>query len=226
MPKKTRALKLTDKRGGKPWLKKRGISKYRLNTIDVKKTFLITCEGQTEEMYFKSFPVVTASVKLYPMGCSRTSLVECTKAIVAEESYDEVWCVFDMDVNPDVIGQIGDYNNAIKEARENGFHTAYSNDAFELWFVLHFQYLDQQIGRTSYYKILNDRFGLKHYEKEGKKKSFAAKIYEKLINDQPTALKNAQKLYELMQDKQPYHLQNPVTLVYQLVNELNKYIRP
>lgn len=224
MPKKTRAVKLTDQRGGKPWLKKKGISKYRVDTIDLKRTFLIICEGQTEEMYFKSFPVVTANVKPYPMGCSKSSLVECTKAIVADESYDEVWCVFDMDVKPDVVGQYEDYNNAIMEAQRNGFYTAYSNDAFELWFVLHYQYIDQQHLRTFYYETLNNRFGLDHYEEDGKKRAFAATIYGKLLKHQPTALRNAHRLYEEVKDR-TFHLQNPVTLVYQLVMKLNEHLR-
>jgi len=224
MPKKTRAIKVTDKRANKPWLKKKGISRYPLETIDVRKTFLIVCEGQTEEMYFKSFPVVTATVKSYPLGCSKSTLVECTKEIIGDESYDEVWCVFDMDLKPDVVGQSEDYNEAITEARRCGFKSAYSNDSFELWFVLHYQYIDQQHLRTFYYEALGGHWGLYHYEEEGKKRAFAARIYDRLLPFQPTAIRNAQRLYEEVKDR-PYHLQNPVTLVYELVISLNEHLR-
>jgi len=134
MPKKTSLVKITDIRGEKPWLRKVGISPYPVESIDKKRTFLIVCEGYTEKLYFNSFQVVTAKIKLCPLGCSKTKLVECTIAMVRDEQYDEVWCVFDMDFKPDVLGQFEDYNNAIIMAKQHGFETGYSNDAFELWF--------------------------------------------------------------------------------------------
>jgi len=225
MPKKTRAIKLTDRRGNKPWLKKKGISKYQIDTIEIKRTFLIVCEGQTEELYFRAFPVITARIKACPLGCSKSKLVECTKAIVADESYDEVWCVFDMDVKPDVVGQFEDYNNAIEEAERSGFNTAYSNDAFELWFVLHYQFIDQQQLRTFYYEALGNRWGFRNYDVDGKKRAFANTIYRRTLPDQPTAIRNAQRVFEEVKDIRPYHLQNPVTTAYKLVMALNEHLR-
>jgi hypothetical protein len=172
--------------------------------------------------------VLTASIKLCPLGCSKTKLIECTRSIVNDETFDEVWCVFDMDIKPDVVGQFDDYNNAIRMSQQHGFNAAYSNDAFELWFVLHYQFVDQEHLRIFYFETLGTLWGI-NYERDGKKWGFATTIYQKLATDerssQQTAIRNASRLYENMKDR-PYHLQNPVTLVYKLVTTLNEHLRP
>ncbi|MEK7263972.1 MAG: RloB family protein [Bacteroidota bacterium] len=227
MPKRTSAVKVTDVRSNKPWLKKIGVSKYPVKTIPLKKTFLIVCEGQTEEMYFRSFPVVTAVVKSIQSGSSKKALVDRSKELKKKGDYDEVWCVFDMDYKPDRQGQYDDYNNAIQLALMKGFKCAYSNDAFELWCVLHYDFIEQEHLRTFYYEKLSEYWKF-NYEKHGKERKFSNSIYNKLKEDkkanQLQAIASAKKLYERQEGK-PYHLQNPVTKVYELVESLNKHIR-
>lgn len=227
MPKRTKTVKITDQRGNKPWLKVVGVTKYKIETKEKNKTFLIVTEGQTEELYFKSFPVITATIKPVPLGCSKTTLVSCTKAIVADEKYDEVWCVFDMDIKHDDAGQLEDFNNAVQSALDAGFKCAYSNDAFELWFILHYQYLDQEHNRIFFFEKLREFWKI-NYVKQGKTIVFAKTIYSILQNDprssQAKAITNARKLFRSQKHKS-YHLQNPVTLVYKLVEELNKHLR-
>lgn len=65
----------------------------------MRKTLLIVCEGQTEKCYFESFPVRTVKVEVVNLeGQSKLKLVECAEEMVRGDGYDEVWCVFDMDV--------------------------------------------------------------------------------------------------------------------------------
>lgn len=231
MPKKTQAIKKSDIKGNKPWLKKVGIDIYPVESLDVKKKFLIVCEGQTEELYFKSFPIANASVKPVHLGCSKTALVMCALEMSIED-YDEIWCVFDFDVKLDVSNQKDDFNTAISMAARASTNDckifcAYSNDAFELWFILHYLYLDQQYHRVFFFEKLSELWNI-NYEAHGKERAFALKIYEKLKNEvqanQENAIKNAEKLY-LAVESLPYHEQNPVTTVYQLVRELNKYLK-
>jgi hypothetical protein len=227
MPKKTRSIKKTDIKGKKPWLKKVSTFKYSIESIEKKKRFLILCEGQTEELYFKSFPVYAADIKSVHQGCSKSSLVECVPDYLEGENYDEIWCVFDMDVKGDINGQFEDYNNAIGAATKAGYKCAYSNDSFELWFVLHYQFIDQEQLRTFFFQKLSEYWNM-NYERDGKKRTFAMAIYQKLLNDpdasQTSAIANARKLFEAQKGK-VYHLQNPVTTVYQLVEELNLHLR-
>ena len=79
MPKKTKALKITDIKSEKPWLKKAKASVYEIETREVKKTILIICEGQTEKLYFESFPVLTLTVEAIDLkGESKLKLIEST----------------------------------------------------------------------------------------------------------------------------------------------------
>ncbi|WP_339837261.1 RloB family protein [uncultured Maribacter sp.] len=226
MGKKTKAIKETDIRGNKPWLKKVGLTSYKEETKEPNKTFLIVCEGQTEALYFESFPTISAEVKTYGMGCSHTTLADCTIDLAKDSNYDEVWCIFDMDVKPDVVGQADDFNSAIQKCRANGVKCAYSNDSFELWLYLHFQFTDQKNHRDFYNEQLGNIFGI-NYRKDGKKRKFVLKLYTALENNskanQTDAIKRSKKLVEQHEGVSP-HIQNPITLVYLLVEELNKYL--
>ena len=123
--------------------------------------------------------------------------------------------------------EFADFDNAISKALQLGYNVAYSNDAFELWFYLHYNLTESQHLRAFYYKELEMRFGI-NYVKDGKKYAFCIKIYDILKNDkdasQEKAIERARQLLE-QQVNLPYHQQNPTTKVYELVEELNRNIR-
>ena len=227
MPKSTKAIKVTDQ--NKAWNKKAKSSAYRIDTIPINKTILIVCEGQTEQLYFESFPVLGVKIKAIDLkGQSKLKLIESTKDFVdsTDEKYDEVWCVFDMDVKRGA-DEFADFDNAINKAFELGYKAAYSNDAFELWFYLHYNLTNAQQLRTFYYDELGKRFGI-NYIKEGKKYNFCLQIYSILIKDinssQQKAIDRAKTLFE-EQKHLTYHEQNPITKVYELVEVLNGNLR-
>lgn len=227
MPKKTKAIKVTDK--GKAWNMKAKPTDYRVETIPMNKSILIVCEGQTEKLYFESFPVLGIRVKAIDLaGQSKLKLVESTQEIIvsSEEEYDETWCVFDMDVSRGAV-EYSDFDNAINKAMNLGFKVAYSNDAFELWFYLHYDYTDAQNLRSYYYEELSKRFGL-NYQKDGKRLDFCLKIYslfqENEQSSQAMATERAKALFHFKKDL-PFHQQNPVTKVFELVEELNRNLR-
>lgn len=227
MPKSTKAIKVTDQ--NKAWNKKAKPSDYRIDTIPINKTILIVCEGQTEKLYFESFPVLGVKIKAIDLkGQSKLKLIESTQEIVdsKDEKYDEVWCVFDMDVKRGA-DEFADFDNAINEALELGYKAAYSNDAFELWFYLHYNLTNAQQLRTFYYNELGKRFGI-NYVKDGKKYNFCLQIYSILNNDtnssQQNAIDRAKALFE-EQKHLTYHEQNPITKVYELVEVLNENLR-
>src|SRR5690606_21847545 len=141
------------------------------------------------------------------------------------ENYDEVWVVFDMDFNPQKgTQQYSEFDNAIQKAKDNNIKVAYSNDAFELWFYLHYQYTDQKNLRFFYYQELGKLWNI-NYEKEGKSRKFANQIYSILKNDNNAssekAIIHAKNLFEKNMIF-PYHNQNPVTTVYQLFEALTE----
>jgi hypothetical protein len=227
MPKRTQSIKVSDKKGDKPWLRQRKPYAYAVNSRNKNRTFLIICEGQTEEQYFKSFPVLTATIKSVRTGSSKTALVDAVAKYKRGESYDEIWCVFDFDVDPLKPGQIDDFNGAIQKTHQLGYHCAYSNDAIELWFALHYQLIDQQQHRGFYFQLLGKKWSV-NYVREGKTLRFAGSLYKRLLDDerasQQKAMEHAEKLVKLHGSK-PYHLQNPVTTVFRLVERLNEHCR-
>ncbi|MDZ7878813.1 MAG: RloB family protein [Saprospiraceae bacterium] len=53
----------------------------------------------------------------------------------------QVWCVFDRDREPND-GKDTAFNDSIRTANAKGIKTAWSNDDFELWILLHFEDVD------------------------------------------------------------------------------------
>jgi hypothetical protein len=155
----------------KPWMRKKN-SSYRLSQFDQNKRILIVCEGQTEKEYFQSFDVISLNVVCEnTKGRTKRQLIEfCSKTIEKYKSngitFDEVWCVFDMDVKRGQ-DEYADFDNAIDSATSKKYKVAYSNDAFELWFYLHFNFTNQPNHRTFYYAQLSQYFDY-NYEKMGK----------------------------------------------------------
>ncbi|WP_017496784.1 RloB family protein [Flavobacterium sp. WG21] len=227
MPKSTKAIKVTDK--AKAWNKKAKSSNYKIDTIPVNKIILIVCEGQTEKLYFESFPVLGMKVEAIDLrGQSKLKLIESTQKIIeiSDSEYDGVWCVFDMDVKRGA-EEFSDFDNSIEKGIELGYNIAYSNDSFELWFYLHFEYTDAEHLRGFYYDELGKKFGI-NYLRDGKKYAFCLQLYNTLMEDenssQEKAIDRAEKLFKKVKDL-PFHQQNPVSKVFELVKELNKNLR-
>lgn len=202
-------------------------------SFEIRKSFLIICEGQnTEPLYFKGFRLPNNEV-LIEGGCnSKTSLVEYALKVSAKEKYAgrEVWCVFDFDIKPDEAAtQPEDFNNAIKKAERNGMKVAWSNDAFELWFVLHYQKLDVHVTREKLNEVLKKEWNLKDYSNNAKTEKFCKEHYERhYVNEgelQKLAIKRAKELHESYTGRQDFSNHCPCTTVYLLVEELNKNLK-
>jgi hypothetical protein len=181
-------------------------------TRTTRKTHLIVCEGAvTETYYFKAFRkgVRVEEIKVEGTGTNTISLVrEATKLRNKYAEYDEVWCVFDKDsFTPE------QFNTAIQMALSNKMKAAYSNEAFELWYLLHFEYCESGLNRNTYKERLTKYLG-KEYKKND------PKMYETLLPNQATAISNAKRLAQMHTSNSPAD-HNPVTLVYQLVESLN-----
>jgi len=223
MPKRKTYTKKTDIE--RAWNKKKSPSQYAVDTLEMRKTFLIVCEGQTEKCYFKSFPVRTVKVEAINLeGQSKLKLVECAQEIAVAKNTMKfgvysTWMTTKDKINFRLLIML-----FIKHSLN--FNVAYSNDAFELWFYLHYHYTDTAHLRDFYYERLSRLWNI-NYVNDGKRYSFCTGIYDKLKNDnrasQQQAIARAEKLFLDQQDK-PFHEQNPVTAVYQLVRTLNQHI--
>jgi hypothetical protein len=164
------------------------------------------------------------------LGQTKTKLVESVIEIMASDESikeKEVWVVFDMDINHEQVSQQKeDFNKAIELAQKNNIRVAYSNDTFELWFVLHYQYIDTPWIRDQYYDKLSELWGC-NYPKDGKAKAFCRRIYQLLLEDdnadQEKAIDWGRKLHDKQTDL-TFAERNPCTTVFELVEELNQYL--
>ncbi len=198
------------------------------NTRNVRKKYLIVCEGErTEPNYFtslkKKLPKGLVEIDIEGAGANTLSLVDNAirlkkeqvdkaKRSTIQRPYDHVWVVFDKDDFPDV-----NFNNAIFKARSNKIKVAYTNEAFELWYLLHFEFHNTAISRHQYYPILTRYIG-REYAKNSED------MYDLLaeIGSESQAIKWASVLLKRSNLQNPA-ASNPSTAVHRLVQDLNKY---
>ncbi len=176
-------------------------------------TVLILCEGEkTEPNYFNSIvnEYQLGNIKICGTATNTDKIVE--EAIKHQKKYSKIWCVFDKDNFP-----AQSFNRAFQLTKNYpNIYIAYSNEAFEIWYLLHFNYYDTGMSRTQYKEKLSDLLGFV-YKKNSKE------MYNYIKDKEQTAMRNAEKLIKSYGDNIKYVKANPSTTVYKLVKELNDY---
>lgn len=216
-------VKLSDR--NKQWfIKSLHCRERRLNIREERQRFLIVCEGEkTEPNYFEMFgqelPRRVVQLDIYGEGANTLSLVSRAKYLrdsqaTGDYPFDQVWIVFDRDSF-----DADNFDNAINMAEADGMQCAWSNEAFELWYILHFEYRNTAMSRTEYQGKLTILLG-ETYRKN------APDMYQKLmrLGNQRNAITWAKKLRDEFQSAiTPPSRSNPCTTVFQLVEQLNLY---
>ena len=184
----------------------------------LRKRFLIVCEGeQTEPNYFRAFPV-PGQVKVVGTGLDTVRVVHAAEDLVRRfkrqsTTFDEVWCVFDKDSFPDEA-----FNGAVARVREldvpdgTRWGAAWSNEAFELWYLLHFSFVVSDLHRGAYIGRLQQVLG-------GYRKNDPS-LYDQLASRLPTAIGHAERLIATYDDHAPPATCRPCTRVVDLVKRL------
>lgn len=191
---------------------------------------LIVCEGEkTEPNYFKSFNkrnngVFVVDLDFAGGGINTIQVVDEAirlkgKSEKKDQPYDIVWAVFDRDSF-----KADKFNAAIAKANAHGVKCAWSNEAFELWYLLHFEYRNTPMSRKDYQGRIEQHINASPLFK--KKKAYQYKKNDKAHYDEMckygninNALDNAEKL-DALYDNTRYATHNPRTLVYKLVCQL------
>ena len=206
--------------------------KRKKNIRNKRKYYLIVCEGEaTEPNYFEGLKqdlpkgVLTSyQIDIEGKGMNTQSLLN--EALRLKSEYeknqgriiDRLWVVFDRDSF-----SANNFNNAIQRCKENKpeIGCAWSNEAFELWYLLHFQYYENAMSRKDFKGLLENN--LKpvlgedfRYEKNSEQ------MYDLLKEhgSQEDAIRNGKRLAELYGERQDYANHNPSTMVWMLVEEL------
>jgi len=186
--------------------------------------FLVVSEGEkTEPSYLKAFQNKERGVYVRVVGTGTNTRQVVDEAIKLKNaipgSYDMVWAVFDKDSFSDA-----DFNAAIQKADSNGIGAAWSNEAFELWYLYHFQNRVTAMSRENYKKAISNAVNA-----SPKFKSKKPYVYKKNADDnfeimnEYGSLKNAIAWSEAKSKEytdRRYATQNPCTMVYKLVRQL------
>ena len=133
--------------------------------------------------------------------------------------YDRVWAVFDKDEFP-----AKDFNEAIAMGQKNGIEVAWSNEAFELWYLYHFQNVTTGVSRKHYEEKISAAVNDSPKYKSKKKYKYTKKDpnnYEIMTTygSMESALRYAEAKHIEYADSR-YANQNPCTTVYRLVCQL------
>ena len=194
----------------------KGYGQRVINQREKRQRFLIVCEGKrTEPNYFLSFRMPTVQVEVAGLGMDPLQLVDEAVARIskaAKGTYDQVWCVFDRDS-----WTVDNFNGALSSARARKIEVAWSNEAFELWYMLHFNYHDTAIPRTEYISRLSDLLGQPYNKKD-------TDFYDMLAARVETAIRHAERLLSQYNPPNPA-TNNPATTVHLLVEELRRFSR-
>lgn len=191
-------------------------------TRDKRLYFLIVCEGtKTEPEYFqaleKELPPGSVELEIEGKGHSTISLVNYTISLRDKSRhFDRVWVVFDKDDFDEA-----DFNSAIAKAEANNIGAAWTNEAFELWFLLHFQFRNTGMKRGEYQSCLEGEVRTKSGDGNYKYQKRDPKTYSilKQHGNQEQAIKWAKKLQATFEDKK-FASHNPCTRVHELIEEL------
>lgn len=199
-------------------------------------SFLIVTEGKrTEPLYFNGLKklimekvggvldvVEVPVIEIYGEGNATGKLVQETEKIVkkAKIIYQNIWIVFDKD-------DFSDFDSAIKEGAVKGYNIAWSNQSFEYWLYLHFHYSDSALHRDEWYEKLDSIFRQYHigngcYSKNDED------IYKKvnILGEVNKAIRNAKRRMKGFRpdiDKPSEY--DPGTMVYELVSELQQFLK-
>ena len=130
------------------------------------------------------------------------------------KKFDEIWVVFDKDDNKD-------FEDAIRLALSLKYKVAYTNQAFEYWFVLHF--IDHQgnaMPRTDYAEQINKHLKQHGAEYDPKSKHISDEMFDVLWAFLQDAYDRATRILE-SKKKQRTEYAESVTTVQTLIHSIN-----
>lgn len=209
----------------KPWMNKPD------RAIKIRPEYhLIVTEGTgTEPEYFgaiqeiinKDYPE-KIQLKVLGVGDNTINLFEKAKRLAKDNpnGYRHVWIVYDTDDFPaehiDRVVQLCAENST----DEIEYHAIWSNQCIELWFLLHFEFMQSDIHRSEYWPKLTEclkKIGVGEYAKN------RTDMYHILRPYMDTAIANAKSLDAINYGKAPSKAA-PGTKVYELVERLRPYL--
>jgi RloB-like protein len=205
-------------------------AKRAQNTRYQRQYFLIVSEGTaTEPNYFEAIrqklpPHALENIVIEGVGMSTFRIVNEVMGLRDRakrdrlRTYDQVWVVFDKDDFP-----AEHFNNAIQQAQANNIEAAWSNEAFELWYLLHLQNVETALSRTKYRAFiereLTKRMG-EPFEYAKNRTDMYAILKEQ--GSPQKAMERAEKLRDNYLNRIDFANHNPCTTIGLLIKAIEK----
>ncbi len=191
---------------------------------------LIVSEGtDTEPAYFEAIRDIIniryrkkIQLEVSGEGDNTINLFWKVKQRVSDSvnGFRHVWVVYDTDDFPaEHIDRVLELCKA-NSTEDTEYHAVWSNQCVELWYLLHFSYMQSDIHRTAYWPKLTDwltGIGAGTYEKNRKD------MYQILRPFMDFAIANAKRLEKINEGKLPSKAA-PGTKIYELVEKLKPYL--
>ena len=216
----------------KKWKKKR--QQEYLETKEYQ--YYIFCEEeQTEPNYFLGFKKLIEYNPIYkdlvlieiePCAAEILRVLEKAEEYVRKNKIKkgQIRCVYDKDSFP------AEHFNSVEKRMENlnkangdiQYHSAWSNECIEFWFILHFANYTSNNHRSEYIKFLNEKFVELKLGKYQKNMNTLFDILMKEGNSK-LAIRYAKRIIKDNKDMLSSRIA-PGTKVYALVEELTKYL--
>ncbi|MDD6798554.1 MAG: RloB family protein [Clostridia bacterium] len=196
---------------------------------------LIVTEGKrTEPLYFMALKNAIdrkdggrykgkIDIQISGEASNTLDLLERAQKYVSSSLNDikHVWIVYDKDDFPkDNFDNTKKRCEALSSSGKTTYNALWSNECFELWLLLHFQYMDSNISRDKYFDKLSKHMinsGLGEYNKT------RTDIFECLRPRLSTAIDNARMLERKNLGLEPSAC-TPGTMVHKIMEKLEKYI--
>lgn len=210
----------------KNWMKAR---RARPKKIQPEYHLIVTEGTDTEPAYFGAMRDIInraypdrIQLNIHGAGDNTLNLFQKARQLTAASAngYKHVWIVYDTDDFP------ADHIDSVLQScdtdsnDETTFHAIWSNQCIELWFLLHFSYMQSDIHREEYWPKLTEclkQIGAGEYEKNRKD------MYEILHPYMEYAIGNAKRLNASNEGKLPSKAA-PGTKVYELIEILKPYL--
>lgn len=196
--------------------------KRKSRTLNLRRYLIVSEDSKSSVDYLNAFPINRKLVDVQTVGGAGNTVYVVNKGIELREAaiargqpYQHIFCVFDRDSFPQE-----DYEEAFLNARQfNNLTAIWSNECFEIWYLLHFAYRDTGIGRDALYSELGKTSRLGKAYKKGD-----SSIYDSLLERLPAAIRNSNKLlFEAKKERPNGHWNiNPTTNVHKLIDVMLK----
>lgn len=211
---------------GKDWMKKRRDSKKSIQP----EYHLIVTEGiKTEPNYFNAIKQIInhsykerIQIEVSGVGDNTVNLFEIAKKYAEKNpnGYKHVWVVYDTDDFPknniDAVPMLCQENSN----SDRQYHAIWSNQCVELWYLLHFSFMQSDLHRKEYFLKLDECLKNINVGKYEKNREDMYHILKPYMDD---AIRNAKVLSDINRNKLPSE-SAPGTMIFEFVEKIKPYL--